>query len=708
MIIKKVEIENFFCYVGGESFDFEEGLNIVSAKNSGGKSHLFNAFHWTFFNSIYVDKEQDTSKKEWKSADNVVTLPDHISFNAKNDEILKTSVKITLATEFRANGEFGDQMMDYTFLREVKFKKIGNEILQLSKPDLQISHIEDGETKYLERGEQSWFIDLIFPRSIRKFMWFQGETVDELYDFSNPSTLNYAIKEISYFPIYETLFVIAGNSKNSIEKKIDAELKKKKKFTAEQENLNLEIDQSKMKIDSYKNKIIDCRNELDDLSEAIFNEESKFKGYDKYSSLKTKLNKLEYEIKSVNDRIDHLSVLGKEKFISTWMLNKCDLIVDASSKNLGVLNEKVKSLQKSENPVPKTLPGPEYVQKMLEDHICHICEREVMEGTPAYEALKSRLEDFRDNQILKILSDNLTELNKFKRNILNELPGINKAVEENDAQIEKLISQRKNLFNERENLYSEFGISDDKEIYNGSTTADQIISKIRSLNSSRSSTERKLMTLEHEKDLEETHLSGLLEKKTIIIPIEGSDEIPEVLAKRYIDVISEAVKNLKVAALAKLIEEITEESNNLYSKYLGGNTQGEIEIDGGVRIIDKKTKKQLTNLNTAELTAQKLAVANSFLSLSEKKMNRSFPLLADAPTSQFDDENTLFLTENLSESFKQIIIMSKDYNKLNQAEKQKFIEKASIKKYYELKNDLIDLNGEFSRTNKKTYINIIK
>lgn len=160
--------------------------------------------------------------------------------------------------------------------------------------------------------------------------------------------------------------------------------------------------------------------------------------------------------------------------------------------------------------------------------------------------------------------------------------------------------------------------------------------------------------------------------------------------------------------MTQLIEEITQESNILYSKYLGGNTQGEIEIEGGVRIIDKKTKKQLTNLNTAELTAQKLAVANSFLSLSEKKMNRSFPLLADAPTSQFDDENTLFLTENLSESFNQIIIMSKDYNKLSQEEKQKFIEKARICKYYELKNDLIDKNGGDSRTNKKTYINIVK
>jgi DNA sulfur modification protein DndD len=117
----------------------------------------------------------------------------------------------------------------------------------------------------------------------------------------------------------------------------------------------------------------------------------------------------------------------------------------------------------------------------------------------------------------------------------------------------------------------------------------------------------------------------------------------------------------------------------------------------------------LSNLNTAELTAQKLAIANAFLSLSEKKMNRSFLLLADAPTSQFDDDNTLYLTENLSNSFNQIIIiMSKDYIKLKGIERDEFIRRVKISKYYELNNDLIDKSAADSRTNKKKHINVIK
>jgi hypothetical protein len=708
MIIKQVEIENFFCYVGNEKITFEKGLNIVSAKNSGGKSHLFNAFHWVFFNKIYVDKENDSTKKEWKSADKVNTLPDFVIGNSNLDDSLTTSVKIILSIEYHENEEIKGEIIDYHFEKELIFKNVNDEIFPMSKPELQIWYVKNGETKYLEKGEHDWFLNKIFPVSIRKFMWFQGETVDELYDFSNPSTLNYAIKEISYFPIYENLVVITKKSEESIGRKIDIELKKVKKFTSEQESIIADIEFVNRKISNCDDNVIECRNSLSNLSDAILTEEDKLKGFDKYTTLKSKLNKLEYDIKSVNDKIDFLSVNGKESFISKWMLNKCNSLVETSNKNLDILSKEIKSFQKTENPVPITLPGPEYVQQMLDDHICYICEREVVEGTPAFHALKSRMEDFKANQIQKLLSDNYTELNRFKRNLLNELPSIKEEVEDYDFQIEKLISQRKKLLDQRENLYSDSGISNDREINTGSSTAEQILNKVRSLNASKSTTERRLSTYESDKRFEENNLAQLIERKSKILQIDDSDEISEVQVKKYIDVISSAVLKLKNVALTQLISEISEESNTLYSKYLGGKTQGEIEIDRGVRIIDKKTKKQLSNLNTAELTAQKLAVANSFLSLSEKKMNRSFPLLADAPTSQFDDENTLFLTENLSESFDQIIIMSKDYNKLGNIERAKFIERAKISKFYELKNELIDENGADSRINRKTYINIIK
>ncbi|WP_027385166.1 hypothetical protein [Chryseobacterium gregarium] len=708
MIINKVQIENFFCYVDKNEFLFEEGLNIVSAKNSGGKSHLFNAFHWTFFNNIYVDKEDDTSKKEWKNANKVVTLPDSIIANSDDGSVLKTSVMITLTAEYHDNNEIKDDLVEYHFEKEMIYRKSGNDIIHTGYPELQIWYVKDGETKYLNKGEFIWFLDKLFPVSLRKFMWFQGETVDELYDFGKPATLKNAINEISYFPIYENLVAITKASETSISKKIDNELKKVKKFSAEQEKIIADIDYSKNRISGMDGKIIDATNEIHNLEDSILKEEDKLKGFDKYSELKTKLNKFEYEIKSTNDKIDFLSAQGKEKFISKWMLNKCDELIKASSKNLNLLSKEVKDFQKSDNPVPITLPGPEYVQKMLEDHMCYICERPVEDDSAAYKALQSRMEDFRNNQIQKMMADNLTELNRFKRNLLSELPEISEEVNKNDEEIQKLILSRRKSITQRDNLFSDSGIEKASEITIGSTNAEQILSKIKSLNNSKSSAERRLNGYENDKNNEEQNLQNLLDKKAKIIQIDDDFEITELKAKKYIDVINKALIGLKSQAYETLINEIVTESNILYSKYLGGKTQGEIEIDKGVKIVDKLTKRQLSNLNTAELTAQKLAVTNAFLSLSEKKMNRSFPLLADAPTSQFDDDNTLFLTENLSGSFNQIIIMSKDYNKLKGNERLDFITRANISRYYELTNDLIDKDGVESRTNKKTYLKMIK
>jgi hypothetical protein len=116
----------------------------------------------------------------------------------------------------------------------------------------------------------------------------------------------------------------------------------------------------------------------------------------------------------------------------------------------------------------------------------------------------------------------------------------------------------------------------------------------------------------------------------------------------------------------------------------------------------------LSDLNTAEIVAQKLAVANAFLSLSEKKMKKAYPIVADAPTSDLDHINTYNLTVNIGKSFDQMIIMSKDYALLDSSERENLIKEAKIVKYYEFKNQLIDVNGIDSRTNKKTFITTIK
>ncbi|WP_343570399.1 hypothetical protein [Sphingobacterium sp.] len=706
MIINSVKIKNFYCYFDENLFEFGKGLNIVSGLNSGGKSQLFNAFYWALFNKVYVDIDATTTKKEWKSADRIIVAPERSDFLSEIDEIVESSVEIVLTNEYHENEEPKGQLVEYTIFKNVFYKKNALGLNTISTPELVISYILGGEINYIKSIDFDWFLNRIFPSSIRKFMWFQGETMDELYDFSRPSTLNNAINEISYFPIYDNLNNIVEASVSSIEKKIDKELRSRKKLTSDQEDLIHSITNTKEKINKLQATIAANEDKIAEINESIQTEESKLKGFDKYTDLKVKLNKLDSDFQYTKDKIDTLMGDSKERLIAKWMLNGCDKLIKDSEKNLKFIQTEIQSYQKNENPVPVTLPGPEYVEKMIADHICYICERPVEEGTPAFKALELRLEDFKTNQNYKILNDNFTELNRAKKKLLNILPDIEEEIIVQNKEIDKLIEKRNKIYNQKKNIFDESGVSKEDEISIGSSTASQILNKIDSLRSNKERLDRYVLNNRLELNDLENKLSELLKKKAETIKLDGN--IVEEGARDYISLFAKAINLLRKQALTDLISEIQTESNRLYNLYLGGKTQGEILIDRGVSVIDRHTKNVMSNLNTAEIVAQKLAVANAFLSLSEKKLGRSFPLIADAPTSDLDYLNTANLTKNLGQSFEQMIIMSKDYALLSDTERQSLISNANVIKYYELDNSLIDEAGPLSRINKKTYIKIIK
>ena len=65
MIIKKIQIENFLCYYGLNTFQFEDGLNIILGENNEGKTKFYEAVDW-LFNGINNDLENLVSAKKLK------------------------------------------------------------------------------------------------------------------------------------------------------------------------------------------------------------------------------------------------------------------------------------------------------------------------------------------------------------------------------------------------------------------------------------------------------------------------------------------------------------------------------------------------------------------------------------------------------------------------------------------------------------------
>ena len=62
MLIKKIKLRNFFCFINQE-IDLTDGVNIIAGDNNFGKSAIFSAIKWCFRGGDIV-KEKILLKKE--------------------------------------------------------------------------------------------------------------------------------------------------------------------------------------------------------------------------------------------------------------------------------------------------------------------------------------------------------------------------------------------------------------------------------------------------------------------------------------------------------------------------------------------------------------------------------------------------------------------------------------------------------------------
>lgn len=700
MIINKVSIENFFCYLGKNDFSFTQGLNIISGRNSSGKSQFFNAFHWTFFGTIFSD--ENATKKRWVDGDQLTIYHKKLEEQAEIGDEFTVSAEISLrANDYNKSTQEDFEEIDYHFRRHTTFKKNAKGVTMILPSELRIEYVVDGETFNVSRAENTMLIESIFPSSIRKFMWYQGETMEDLFDFSNDMSLKNAINEISYYPKYDFMDRVVTRSDVSINKKVEKELNKLNKLSAEQAGVYSTIAFLEKKLDVKETEKERYLEEIQHFEDELIKIDQKYSGIGHFMELKVKLANLEAEQRYVVKSMEDNEVNTKERLISLWMLNGCGPLIEAAEENLLMLHKHIQEKQEHKNPVPTNLPGPEYVEVMLRDKICHICERPIEDEDDAMRALERRLTDFRESAANKLMQENFTELNRFRKKLQNEIPMINAEISENQKKKDNLLKKRKQLYSQIDNIFKEVGFEEKAELQSNADLAQSLSSKMKTYRGEKDTKLKRLSAVEA--DIRDIKIE-LQEKKNQRDGFTKTSNVnlAESLASDYINLFTKIIGKLKDKAYKNLIAELEVESNRLYALYLDNREQGRIVFNRGVHVVDYKTGEALVDLNMGEQVAQKLAVANAFLSLSSKKMDRSYPLLADAPSSDLDSFNTFNLTVNIGKSFEQIIIMSKDYVQFSSEELSGLIDKANVTTFYKINNDNIQTGDDKSRANRKS------
>jgi len=705
MIINSLHLENFQSYNGKVAFSFERGVNIVSGRNGSGKSKLFNAFYYVLFQAVYSEIQEDGWYKPTNSQ-RVNLANERAKKHCAVNDILNCGVKLELQTRHYANDNEGE--VTYVFERGYRLRKLNQEAFEVTGEEAFTIEIKlsNGETEPVHPSDLDYLLNEIFPAEIRKYMWFQGETINELIDFRSGVALKEAIKNISYYPFYERIEAICQLACDKNEAEQQKAIKKLAKNQTEISELTARISDTQSKLDSYNKTLEDSKNVISLRKEALKKLEENRDRLTEIDHARNELNKWQVKKDDANTRQDDTRAYFKNRFSQVWMFYGLEGNFESLANRLEGLSDELLNAFDITNPVPYFVPGKSHIQRCITDETCHFCEREAKKGSQAYASLEKRMEDVdkfefeqaqkrntykAKSEKLTVLKENASNRVGFDEKILTDIQGNEKKNNEAHEIYKKCVFEIKKNEQEIEHNAKLTGAKDaskalhlmrlyDKEITMESGKRDRAIREISLLSSLLEKDKRKFQELSENID----------------------DRNENVVASKHFRVLVGASKILKQRAHESLISNIEAKSNEIYGNFLkqSGAPQGKIVIDEyEVEIMDGHN---IIDINKGHSTVAKMSVINSVLSLSASRMGKAYPLISDAPSSVFDSQNVTTYTQNIGQEFEQVIIMSKDYSETAVMDKLKNIKGVST--IYEIKNEKVGNESDEALSEYETKI----
>ena len=683
MIIKKIELENFMCYSGNNVFEFNEGLNLIIGDNGGGKSKLYDAFYWVLYDEIFVPelKEfQNTSIVKRKLVSDKA-IQEHI------DGSIRTFVRITFHN--LENEEA------YVFKREYYVSKLNGVLKGSPQSELTVIY---KELSYLTGkqlvGEQEIrdAKEKILPSRNKDYLWFQGEQVESIIDFNKQDSLTKAINVLSSITRYDELNSIAVTALSAATLEYDA---KRRLLTKDIEKCDLLEGQKKdieKNIQKLDENLIEINKNLSRTERRCEELLSKITDAKKVSELKERRNGIVQALNNLRDSYKDEEVsFHKKMFRNKWVIqgteklqekyanlydkyDKDKLKIIAKKESELELENKLESIIKTR--LPFNVPEPIYVERMLEQEKCLVCDRDAPKDSIAWLKIKELIarsdgqkpidsitcfnfyDDFKHLYIngltlrgrIKDIKEDINSCLIKRSNIKSKIKALNNDHDNIDIEITKLLADTSLTSEEAENIISEYSISKRRE----------------------KEYQEKQNSIKNDIDRLDRALSDINEKLKLLI----TGEFPLWLAekKSILSDFKSLCSSTRERVFATLISRLETEANKHYKsmtsiRLAAGNPAptGKIKLEklpnGNFmpEIIDD-FGTPLSGFNTSNLILVKLATIMAIISInSADGVIDKYTLISDAPTSVFGEDYTIGFCKTVSNVYKQSIIMSKEF-----------------------------------------------
>jgi DNA sulfur modification protein DndD len=698
MVIEKIDIENFMCYAGSNSMEFTEGINVIIGDNGYGKSKLYDAFYWVMYDQVFVPE-----KKEFQNTKSVKSKI--ISDKAKaaiKDGRVTASVGIT----------FHNMEKDNVFILERKYSVTIKDGQVIESNDSEFTVMKKDSSYHnakmvTDEDEKRGIVGKILPSHIKDYLWFQGEQVESIIDFNKQDSLTKAINVLSSIKRYDELIEIAASAAKSGNSEYDREVKRLSKDLDKSEQL----ENQKRPIESRIADLVQDETEVkENLSRAEEKAESllsKVSDAEKISEIKQRKKSIIEQLKSLNESLnEEQTSFHRKMFRNKWVLKGTAFLHDEfSSKYSAYENLKLKKaadlkakndleaeLQKKlQTRLPIDVPEPIYVQKMLEEERCLVCDREAKRDSEAWNKIKELIDRPKDNSKLKVseistlhnfsddfkrlyhnglalthriseIDTDITETLKKINDINSKIRQVNNEMKKVEDELQKLVPDTSQSAEDSESIVAEYSIQN-KYVKDFTEKVNKITQQIEHYRKNLNSINDQL------KDL----VTGEIPKRLIE-------------KKQILNAFDEIATSTRDRVFSNLIAQLEKEANNHYTAMTSGNksTRGQIKLrklpNGNfMPEITDSNGNPLLGSNTSNLILVKLSAIMAIISAKSNDGIVSFySLITDAPTSVFGEDYTIGFCKTVSKVYRQSIIMSKEFYK-NQALRNELMTNSEIK-----------------------------
>lgn len=672
MKINSITINNFQSYYGEQTIEFGDGLNLVIGNGGKGKSKLFNAFYWVLFGKIYVTSEgwcttDDLYLSSHKALHKFEYINKKALYDAKADGKVDCCVQLDL-TDDKGHNYIIERQVSAIRQHEQEWNQ--PESWDVCPSSLKVVYDNNTGTKPVNGIVAESLISDLFPEGIRGYIWFQGESLDNLINFRKKQNLKDAVMHISYYPFFEKLTTIISKSKAKIESQESKKLKEVNKQNSEIRGLLLKLDLLRNRIQTEEANKKKYENNIAQIDIALADDETKMEGLAGFPELIKKYDDCELEINKINNQLTELDNSQRGLLPSLWVLRGIDKMI-----------EQCKKIIASHVEVEATVPEKKYIDEpskaklediLKKDHRCFVCGSPVDEAHPhAVEWIMNRLkmqeeyykelEDFRNNmEFSKQFNMFVGKIQDYPDSVLRSIKGIDRQFQETEEEIDRLIAKRRKFLEKKSELDKEIESVKQKYGLDPRKEAGKVHVLKSNMRASRSN-------LEKQKKLLEACISAIRDYKRQYDEADGelkrmgksTGSITQVAETewKHISTFLEAVcKDVQEKARKELLKKIEERANAFYEKFTEHDKgyKGRVEIDEDYAITFDG------GLNTSHEDRKKMSIINALLALNQEAIGTYYPFISDAPTSSFDPSTTHKYLMGIKDIFGQSIIMTKD------------------------------------------------